>query len=70
MKRKRKLQPKLSDLIPDPEKRKKVEEALYSDSPLLGPGWSIHRHTSKSGQCQSGRRTRCTFALRETLGRI
>lgn len=37
MKRKRKLQPKLSDLIPDPEKRKKVEEALYSDAPLLGP---------------------------------
>lgn len=34
---KKKLRPKLSDLIPDPEKRKQVEEALYSDAPLLGP---------------------------------
>ncbi len=33
----KKKQPSLSDLIPDPEQRKKVQEALYSDQPLLGP---------------------------------
>lgn len=34
-------QPRLSDLIPNEELRKKYEEALYSDKPLLGPEGGI-----------------------------
>ena len=37
MKKQKETPPTLSDLIPDPEARKKIEEALYSDAPLLGP---------------------------------